>query len=161
MSYKRKSIEVSWISQSETWHCKENEEIASPIAWAISFAEFLVVRGNTDKESKKVAEFICDEKPLTTSQIRKFFGVIKKIQAEGYDKNKIKLAMLEPQLAYAVGKDKKYDSTKRENINQTKIVYLYEEISKALRTVKSAEHFQNFVNLLEAIVAYHKAKGGE
>ncbi len=155
MSYKRKSIEVSWISQQETWHCKDNEEIAAPIAWAISFAKFLVAKGNIDNNNNEVCKFPCSEKPLTTSQIRKFFGVIKKIQAEGYDKNKVKLAMLEPQLAYAVGKDIKSGR------NQTKILYLYEELSKALRAIKSVEHFQNFVNLLEAIVAYHKAEGGK
>jgi CRISPR type III-A-associated protein Csm2 len=162
MTYKkRKSLDVDWITQTDAWISKEAGKTAMPIEWAIAFAKFLVAKGSKDINGNVVADFTCYEKPLTTSQIRKFFGVVKKIQAEGYDKNKVKLAMLEPQLAYAVGKDKKYDKEKQQIVSQTKILYFYEEISLAIRAIQQKEHFQNFVNLLEAIVAYHKAEGGK
>ncbi len=88
---------------------------------------------------------------LSTSQIRKFFGAIKRIQVS-FEKDKSEILLLEPKLAYAVGRDN----------NKTKIKDLYNLLSPLIREIKEDKtRFNNFVNVVEAIVAYHKAAGGE
>lgn len=96
-------------------------------------------------------------KALTTSQLRKFFGEVKRIEAGG-EVDKAELIMLKPLLAYAVGRDAK----------KTKIADFAEQVTRALDAVIQAENeekrkscFHNFVKLFEAIVAYHKYYGGK
>jgi CRISPR-associated protein Csm2 len=93
--------------------------------------------GRTDR--KKVAK-------LTTSQLRKFFGEIKRQQMEGY--NPTDFVLLKPKLAYAVGRSKD---------EYAKITDFYTVIANAIDQVKTEEHFKNFIKIFEAIVAYHKA----
>jgi CRISPR type III-A-associated protein Csm2 len=84
---------------------------------------------------------------LSTSQIRKFFGSIKRIQAD-FEKAKGEILLLEPKLAYAMGRDN----------GKSKIKELYPLLSPMIRDIQeNKDKFQNFVNVLEAIVAYHKA----
>jgi CRISPR-associated protein Csm2 len=106
------------------------------VEWAKSFGEFLTQGGRKSS--------------LSTSQIRKFFGELKRIQAD-YDKLKTELPMLKAQLAYAVGRKP-----------DTKIKQFNEEISIALDSVRenNKSDFNNFVKIAEAIVAYHKFFGG-
>ncbi|GAB2801386.1 type III-A CRISPR-associated protein Csm2 [Rhabdobacter roseus] len=88
---------------------------------------------------------------VSTSQLRRFFGAIKRIQAD-FDGLSGEVLLLEPKLAYAVGRDK----------NKTKLKDLYDLLSPLIRGIsEDRARFQNFVNVLEAIVAYHKAAGGE
>jgi CRISPR type III-A-associated protein Csm2 len=132
MAYNKNSIDVDWIKS-------KNGLNDISINWAKEFGEFLA-----QDESKGL-------KMLSTSQIRKFFGQLKRIKSEGYSEvNRTKLLMLKPHLAYAVGRDK----------NQTKVKFFSEEITKGIDNVKDKEQFKNFVNLVEAIVAFHKSKGG-
>lgn len=91
------------------------------------------------------------KKAMSTSQIRKFFGAIKRIQAD-FDNLKGEIILLEPKLAYAVGKDKK----------ESKIDEFYKELSPLIKEIKEDEKkFKNFVSIVETIVAYHKVYGGE
>lgn len=83
---------------------------------------------------------------LTTNQLRRFFGEVKKQQSHGYDKADFML--LKPKLAYAVGKAKDEDG---------KIHDFYYVLSDAISIVNSEKEFKNFIKLFEAIVAYHKA----
>ena len=125
------------------------------IAWASDVGQFLA---QYDRQNRV--------KELSTSQLRKFFGQIKRLQAQGYHEgNRSDLLMLSPQLAYAVGRDRKKT---REGIRDgSKINYFYQEISAAIKAVEAEnideerKRFSNFVNLVEAIVAYHKYHGGE
>lgn len=97
------------------------------------------------------------QKQVSTSQIRKFFGSLKKIQAS-FEKSKYEIILLEPKLAYAVGRD--YD--KKDKVQKTKIKDLYDLLKPLIREIKEDKtRFNNFVNVVEAIVAYHKAAGGE
>ncbi|NSW93324.1 MAG: type III-A CRISPR-associated protein Csm2 [Bacteroidales bacterium] len=94
---------------------------------------------------------ITRKKPMTTSQIRRFFGAIKRIQAD-FNNLKGEIILLEPKLAYAVGRDK----------NETKIDIFYKELSPLIKSINEDEmKFKNFVSIVEAIVAYHKVYGGE
>jgi len=83
---------------------------------------------------------------LTTNQLRKFFGEVKRQQMSGY--NETDFVLLKPKLAYAVGRAKQRDA---------KIKDFYLVISDAIDKVKTPEHFNNFIKIFEAIVAYHKA----
>lgn len=92
------------------------------------------------------------EAKLTTNQLRKFFGEVKRQQMSGYDETDF--VLLKPKLAYAVGRAK--DS-------YAKINDFYYVISNAIDLVKSPsqeeseKRFKNFIKVFEAIVAYHKA----
>lgn len=82
---------------------------------------------------------------LTTNQLRKFFGEVKRQQMNGYSKTDF--VLLKPKLAYAVGRTK----------GKSKIEDFYEVMCIAIDTVKEEKHFKNFIKIFEAIVAYHKA----
>jgi len=117
------------------------------IEWAESFGEHLT---KNEKRSRPNGT-----EDMTTTQIRRFFGEVKRIEMD-YEKNNQDIVMLKPMLAYAVGR--KSDS---------KIKDFYEEMSCAIDEVSKAEgnvrkrYFRNFVKLYEAIVAYHKYHGGK
>lgn len=126
-----------------------NDKIVSgTIKFAEDFAEDL-------SKGKKEGRDVIDAE-MTTSQVRKFFGEVKRQQMTGFDESKF--VMLKPKLAYAVGRAKK--SVRAKNYN---IACFEDVISKAIDTVlnnKTEEArqiaFKNFVDFFEAIVAYHK-----
>ncbi len=112
--------------------------------WAKSFGEDL-----TKKSEKR--------RPLTTGQLRKFFGKVKQIEVD-FDHKKRDIPTLEYLLDYSVGRDKK----------KTKIVELSEQLIIAIKflsqniTNKDIQiYYKNFVKIFEAIVAYHKFYGGQ
>lgn len=94
-----------------------------------------------------------DKEKLTSTQIMKFLGKLKRIKIaiagkiNGFDAEKQTIKLLEPQLAYAVGKKK-----------GSKIKELYKEIQPAFSFIDDEKKFKNFVNLIEAVVAFHKEK---
>jgi|SRR5690554_2976020 len=98
---------------------------------------------------------------VTSSQIRKFYGEVKRIQANGVVHEKSTFKMLKPKLAYAVGRQKKSERQKLES--------LYVALSSAINSVDIdsvddvtlKKRFSNFTQLFEAIVAYHKFHGGQ
>lgn len=136
-------IKQEWLDNRSHW-IKSSEGInKNVIEWAEDFGKELA--GNSNNNKKVIGK-------LTTSQLRKFFGQLKRIQAAGFDTiNKSELYMLKAQLAYAKGRDKE----------KTKIIYFAEILSSAIDYIEDKEHFKNFVNIVEAIVAFHKANGGE
>ena len=89
-----------------------------------------------------------DGKQLTTSQLRKFFGEVKRQQMQGFDQTRF--ILLKPKLAYAVGR------VVSRNDSKFKIVDFYRVISSAIDEVTDQKSFNNFTNIFEAIVAYHK-----
>jgi CRISPR-associated protein Csm2 len=99
---------------------------------------------------------------LKTSQIRKFYGEVKRIQTNGIEKNKDAFKMLKPKLAYAVGRQSRQDKEKVDRFYQTISQAIDAvEIDKVTDSKELNHRFKNFVNLFEAIVAYHKYHGGE
>lgn len=99
----------------------------------------------------KFAEYLTSGKDgikLTTSQLRKFYGEVKRMQLNGYDdSDNSEFKLLKPKLAYAVGRRQNKDN---------KIKDLYEIISSAIDQVHNKTDFDNFIKMFEAIVAYHK-----
>lgn len=95
------------------------------------------------------------EKGLTTSQIRNVFGEVKKIEmnwSRDPEGSWIQLQLLRPKLAYAARK-----------ANSAGVCALREVLSEAITQVKKGDEadFRRFSNFFEAILAYHRAAGGQ
>ena len=93
---------------------------------------------------------------LKTSQIRKVYGAVKKIQvSEEFRQND--LIMLKPKLAYAAARNRAVTDLK-DALTQA----IDKVIDKAGDDKKKDEKkkFKNFVDFFEATLAYHKAAGG-
>ncbi len=99
------------------------------------FAEYL---SKQDRENRISA--------LTSNQLRKFYGEVKRQQLNGYDPVEFKL--LKPKLAYAVGRN-----------SNNKISDFYSVMSDAIDSVYDKDSFDNFIKMFEAIVAYQKLFG--
>ncbi|MCX7839377.1 MAG: type III-A CRISPR-associated protein Csm2 [Anaerolineae bacterium] len=94
---------------------------------------------------------------LTRSQIRTIFTEVRQIEAI-WDKRKgeaiRRLSMLKPKLAY--------QAARSSTVNQLRDV-LSDAIDEVLKAPddKRDQTFERFVELFEAILAYHRAKGGK
>ena len=90
---------------------------------------------------------------LKTSQIRKVYGAVKKIQvSEEFRQND--LIMLKPKLAYAAARNRAVTDLK-DALTQA-IDKVIDEVAEEKKEFK----FKNFVDFFEATLAYHKAAGG-
>lgn len=147
MNYLEKHpIDEKWFTEAIT---------EKTIEFAKGFAEYLVEEKRKPNSNSYVIL------PLTTSQLRKFFGAVKSIQMDialnGYSESDF--VMLKPKLAYAVGRVCKQYS----RCEERRIEAFAEVISKAIGIVNSSRDknlaFKNFINFFEAIVAYHKHYG--
>ncbi|MCF6357418.1 MAG: type III-A CRISPR-associated protein Csm2 [Draconibacterium sp.] len=137
--YPHVKLKEKWIQDQIT---------SEAVEWSKSFGEFLQQDDSRNRGTK----------PLTTSQIRKFFGELKRIQADP-EKYKEEIPMLKAKLAYAVGRDKN-----NRGQSSSKIDKLYEELETGLDAIRP-EHLKEdvirFVKLIESIVAFHKFYGGK
>ena len=139
-----KEFQPSWINDKIT---------CETIVFAEEFAKDLCKK-ESHKDDK--GRSVIDKEPMTTSQVRKFFGEVKRQQMAEF--NESKFVMLKPKLAYAVGRQKKNGKG-----NTQKIEVFYVVISKAIDTVlncstkeEKEKAFRNFIYFFEATVAYHK-----
>lgn len=88
---------------------------------------------------------------LTNSKIRSIYGEIKRIQMSEFEKEKTSFYLLKPKVAYALGRDEKNKGLK-----------LFKEIfDTCFPYVMDTKTYKNFCNLIEAVLAYHKANGGK
>ncbi|MDX2098384.1 MAG: type III-A CRISPR-associated protein Csm2 [Leptolyngbyaceae cyanobacterium bins.59] len=93
------------------------------------------------------------QRRLETNQIRKFLDAINRIKAdltEGTEFSKIEtdVVLLKPKLAYAAAR-------------QAPAKPLSDVMAAAIDQVHSREDFDRLVQLIESIIAYHKAEGGK
>lgn len=122
--------------------------------------------GNTIAFAEEFGEYLVKNR-LTSSQIRIIYGEVKRIesalaaynpQQEGSE-GKLKkyqkdFLLLKPKLAYAASR-----------AGTTGILAFKDVMDKAhsavsLEVAEMRNHFENFADFFEAILAYHKAKGG-
>jgi len=108
-----------------------------------------------EKFGKYLAVDDYDSEPLTTSQLRKFFGEVKRQQMMGY--NETEFTMLKPKLAYAVGRAKQNGKKNKAQKIEDFFTVITDAIDKVLSSSDRAKAFKNFITAFEAIVAYHKA----
>ena len=101
--------------------------------------------------TEKAGKFMAENK-LTNSKIRSIYGEIKRIQmAKDFEVEKASFYLLKPKVAYALGRDKA-----NEGLHLFKLIF-----DKTTNDVIDKNTYLNFCNLIEAILAYHKANGGE
>lgn len=100
---------------------------------------------------------------LTTAQIRNVFGEVRRIQMNNKKAlrapevfNESRILLLRPKLAYAAKRAKGKGA-----------IELADVLSEGLKTIAEAgsreekiKRFENFANFFEAVLAYHKAYGG-
>lgn len=104
----------------------------------------------TVKYAEEMGEFMA-KNGLTNSKIRSIYGEIKRIQMGEFEKEKSSFYLLKPKVAYALGRDEKNEGLK-----------LFKKIfDKSSESVNNQKSYLNFCNLIEAILAYHKAYGGK
>lgn len=84
---------------------------------------------------------------LKSSKFRSIYGEIKRIQVGGFDKMKTSFLLLKPKVAYAYGRDKT-----NKGLELFKLIF-----DKSFSIVIDEQTYENFCNLMEAIIAYHKA----
>ena len=98
------------------------------------------------KEAEKFGKQLAQK--LTTSQIRNIYGAVKKMQMKG-ELDTHKLLMLKPKLAYAAKRHGRGVET------------LKDVLTQAIDLVgNDSKKFSRFVAFFEAILAYHRAYGG-
>ncbi len=100
--------------------------------------------------AEKTGEYMA-KNGLTNSKIRSIYGELKRIQMGKFDKEKTAFYLLRPKVAYAQGREQN-----NKGLQMFKLVF-----DKAAFLVKKESEFQNLCNLLEAILAYHRANGGK
>lgn len=158
MAYAQKSLNKDWIQS-------EGSLKSEAITWAEEFGEFL----SKDRGRIQINNALrnVEERKLSTNQLRKFFDQLKKLKAisnssgDYYDQ----LLMLQAQLAYAVGREKRKRG--RDMVDTNKIKYFYEEVSIGIKAIDEIDTelrqkgLKKFVHLIEAVVAYHRYSGGE
>lgn len=87
---------------------------------------------------------------LTTSQIRNFYGEIKRIQMSDFEKCKTSFCLLKPKIAYAVSRQ-----------NNAGIRFFQRFFNEAFPAIDNKKDFDHFCELMEAMLAYHKANNGK
>lgn len=96
---------------------------------------------------------------LTTSQIRNIFGEVRSIEQEvGLEEETLplnvqrRLLMLKPKMAYQIGRFS----------NNNALRALVDTLSRAIDLIgNDVRRFHTFVDLFEAILAYHRRYGGK
>jgi len=102
--------------------------------------------------AKEVGEELSN-KGLTSSQIRNIYGEIKRIQVcGGYSGNKTSFLLLKPKVAYNTG---------RATSGVAGLSLFQKIFDKAWKSVSDDRTYKNFCDVMEAILAYHRAKGGK
>jgi len=103
---------------------------------------------------------------LTRGQVRNIFTEVRKIEAlwdaEGvkqpdkrdYDKALRRLVMLKPKMDYQTARIPQVELLKKV------LSDAIDEVVKGGANEEKTERFKRFMNLFEAILAYHRAKGG-
>lgn len=90
---------------------------------------------------------------LETNQVRKFLDAVNRLKADlsetgEFAKIETEVVLLKPKLAYAAARQKAAKP-------------LGDVMSVAIDKVHSKEDFERLVQLIESIIAYHKAEGGK
>ncbi len=125
-------------------------------------AQRIIAQGNVEvlvDTAKSIGERLA--KPLTTSQIRNIFGEVRRIEmdwpptkGDAGDAFR-RVVLLQPKLAYQAKRERGRGVEELQQVLDPCI----DEIRKA-RPEDRRLYFQRFVDFFEAILAYHKAAGG-
>jgi CRISPR-associated protein Csm2 len=115
------------------------------------------------EQAQKFGKHLQEHK-LKTNHLRRFLDAVKQLKArlgrgDKFSEVDSDIAFLQPQLAYAAAR-KKSEMRRDEKVNPAKD--FSDVITTAIdKKVRSPEDFYRLVQLIEAIIAYHKEAGGE
>lgn len=154
--------ELSVGQQVTAYTLTENEK--GPTAADVVVAEDTTIvdvienGGDTLVEAaEKLGKAISDRnRGITTSQIRKVYSAVKKIQMKiqmGGEFERNDLVLLKPKLAYVVARASKDREASTQKLRGA--------LTEAIDQVDDDSKFKNFVDFFEATLAYHKAEGGQ
>lgn len=123
-----------------------------------------ISNGFTEETIHFAEEFgkYCQNKKLSSTQLRNIFGELKNIQLRllnnEFDKERGRILLMRAKMAYAVARD----SNSRNNNSRNKIMGDFQKIFElAHKEIKDIQTFNRFVDFFTAIIAYHKAAGGK
>jgi len=100
------------------------------------------------------------KKYLSSSQLRTIFGEIKRLQMklnteeDNINELHTKFVLLKPKLAYAAGR------LRNEGLNEFKAIFDLAHDAVGELDENFPKRYKNFVDFIEAILAYHRAYGG-
>lgn len=99
---------------------------------------------------ESVAKHLVKQK-MSASYVRNIFGELKRIETKGFNECRVDFYMLRPKVAY---------STARAD-NRGMNMQLFRDVFEKMRpNVTNDRTFKNMVNMIEAIIAFHKANHG-
>ena len=98
---------------------------------------------------ESVAKHLVSQK-MSASYVRNIFGELKRIETKGFNNCQVDFYMLRPKVAY---------STARAN-NRGMNMQLFRNVFEAMMPHVTDRTFKNMVNMIEAIIAFHKANNG-
>jgi CRISPR-associated protein Csm2 len=110
------------------------------------------------EDTEKLGKFLADQ-GLKTNQIRKFLDAVNQLRVELRgsttltDIAKSDLDLLRPKLAYAAARQRKKD-------DPGPVEPLRKVLEAAIKQVNEKPDFERLAQLIESVVAYHKAAGG-
>lgn len=110
------------------------------------------------EQAEELGDYLV-QKGLKTNQIRKFLDAVNRLKVElSQDKEqnfstiKDEVVLLKPKLAYA--------AARQQDRRGSPVKPLSDVISAAIDKVDDSPDFYRLVQLIESIIAYHKAAGG-
>ena len=120
-----------------------------------------MVRNGLDNDfiekAKQFGEYLVREANLNTTQIRRIFGQVKKIESLQDPKKFLPLLlMLRPLMEYTVSRNSQVRDLK--NVLEEAITAVYEAKDDP---EKALQRFRLFCKGFEAIIAYHRGAGGK
>jgi CRISPR-associated protein Csm2 len=111
-------------------------------------------------QAKEFGEYLKDI-DLKTNQIRKFLDALNRLKVllaqdkeQKFSTIETEVVLLKPKLAYAAAR-------KEDDRRTNPVKPLSDVLSEAINKVKDTEDFYRLVQLIESIIAYHKAAGGK
>lgn len=93
---------------------------------------------------------------ISSSFLRNVFGELRRIEAGGFEKHRSDFVLLRPKLAYSCGRDSERNKGHKDELDSLQELY-----KLSARQVKSESEYKNLVSIMEAIIAFHKANGGD
>ena len=135
------------ITQGEKGPTASNVEVEAVAQQKIDISEIIEKGGEPLVTAAEDLGRKLKNRGLKTAQIRKVYGAVKKIQMSD-EFNQNELIMLKPKLAYAAARKSEVEDLKN-------------TLTQAINQVDNSDKFKNFVDFFEAILAYHRAYGGE
>ncbi|PSR05962.1 MAG: type III-A CRISPR-associated protein Csm2 [Bacteroidetes bacterium SW_10_40_5] len=136
---------------------RRGRENQPPRQWVDDFDPKWIQKG-IDKTGisfcEKFGKFL-KEQNLSSSQIRNVFGELKRIQMKGFESEKTAFLLLKPKMSYAVSREGK------ESLKELSKVFNKAYDAVDTESDNGTTHFNNLVDFMESVLAYHKAYGGK